>query len=250
MSDRNYFVRQKTLQIPDSSFKLVKLYAIKPDRSAIEIERLQEPEQYEINLTEWLGRHDLSAPNERELLEVVYDSTFDENDYVLSFTFPSSMDDETREKELSSYLTRLSWVYQGTPTYVCLSGRDAEGGLCFTVILRSDGQLTDKALMKVCGRSYTLNIEHNKMSALPTSEYWRCSNNIQPPVLTVEDGAISPDDLEAFLKAKVGEDTTPVIHKMFGEWEMVHSRFTSFEYGEPDNSHIELKLVKQDTFDI
>lgn len=299
MNNINYFVRQKTIQVPvaafgeqprvvrsdaalatslsPAAFKIVKLYAYTD-----ETKRLQEPERREVDLS---GEKELSDPYCRELLEVVVESNFNAGDYVLLFTFPRASrtmrmpqqsrwhdandqewrqkDDKTRKKELSIFLSRLSWVCHEKPTYVCCSERDADGELFFTVLLRSDEKLTDEALMKLCGKGHSLKVGRitrgeSGLLILPDlncsmtgshkdGHTWSCSDNITRPVITVEDGVISTDDLKIFLQAKIGEDTTPVIRKMFAEWNMAYSRFTSFEYGEAGNPHIELRLVRLKT---
>lgn len=252
-----YFVRKKAIQIPDSKFKIVKLYACTDESNGKtqeqQTERLQKPERQEIDLS---GEKELSDPRCRELLEVVVESNFDAGDYVLSFTFPQQKDDDIRKKEIKSFLTRLSWAYHKSPTYVCRSERDVDGELHFTVLLRSESNVTNETLIKFCGKENGLNIgrierDENRLLILPSLCYddkhcsWSCSDDIKRSVVTVEDGTIDINDLKSFLQAKIGEDTTPIIRKMFGNWDAADSRFTSFEYGRSGIPYVEFRLIRE-----
>lgn len=260
MSNVNYFVRQKTIQVPNSSFKLVKLYA-RPD----DTERLTKAKREEVTFAEDMKLEDAYS---RELLEVVVESNFNAGDYVLSYAFPSKIAEDARTKELSSFFSRLRWTIRTNITYVYRSERDTNGELYFTILLCAEDKITEDALMRLCGKGHSLKIDRitrdkNGLITLPASCgsidgcKWSCSKNIKRPVITIEDGTIVPDVFEDFLKAKVGEDVSPYVHKMFGSkqidiegcfWDMTHSRFTSLEYGKDSEPCVEIRLVKKYTF--
>lgn len=199
----DYFVRQKTVQVPDSGFKITKLYAC----------------------TEKDDTRDYKGFDE---FKATVMGNFDESDFLITLPLDEQASNGEKAKELSRFLSQLAWSGRSTLSYVH-SGNSYEDH--FIIVLKNNESDIDKMTETVSklwhkGDVTVQNIERDEdgLPKLPKLTDWCCSSKIKQPVVTIEDETIEPEDYETFLKTKVGEDVSPVIHKMFGNWSMGSAR--------------------------
>ena len=205
------FIRQKTIQIPDSRFKIAKLYACTEET-------------------------DIGRKSSDEFKAIVM-GNFAEDDFIITLPFADSAEDKNnRAKELSRFLSQLAWANHSALSYVH-SGNSYDDR--FVVVLQRNGADIDKMnelASKLWNKGnatvqYIEKDEKTGLPQLPKLTDWCCSSKIEQPVITVEDEIITVEDYETFLKAKVGEDVSPIIHKMFGDWTLGSARIDVTDNG-------------------